>query len=92
MYISPILASVGSDYTGRANLQISLNTTSPSVSVPLPIINDNVHEDAEVFAVSLTLSTPNARVVLLPATAQITILDDDDMSTEGNSSIKVLMC
>ena len=49
-----------------------------SVNVPIPINGDNDFELTELFGASLAFpGAPLPRVTLAPASAQVTILDDD---------------
>ncbi|MEZ4870532.1 MAG: Calx-beta domain-containing protein [Caldilineaceae bacterium] len=64
----------GSDYTGVSDV-LSFGTSSTSQSFTIPIANDTMDEDDET--VTLTLSSPTNATLGGPATATLTIIDDD---------------
>jgi parallel beta-helix repeat protein len=85
-------ATSGSDYTATSST-LTFGTGETSKSISIPILQDNVYEGNETF--SVTLSSPGGGALLAsPATATVTITDDDVPSratiadahvTEGNS-------
>ena len=69
----------GDDYYGQ-DQQLIFEAVSSSVDVVIPLINDVVMEDDEMFTLSLQLSDDDdsVGVVLGPiSTATVTIADDD---------------
>ena len=68
----------GSDYSGFAVLEFTFDSTTSTVDVSVPLIDDTAFELTEQFGVSLTFpGAPPPRVTLAPDAAQVTILDDD---------------
>lgn len=71
-------ANDGQDYTGvQSTLTFAANTRNRTISVP--ILNDNIAEDAETFTITLRnpqVTGVNATLVT-PSTITITILDDE---------------
>ena len=69
----------GSDYDGTSQLQ--LFTFSPGniiVSVGIPLVDDSTFEQNETFHVTLEFQgAPPERVTIDPATAVVSIFDDD---------------
>jgi hypothetical protein len=67
-------ATAGSDYTAQtATLTIPAGQTSASFTIP--IINDALGESAETIV--LSLSGPNGAALGSPASATLSIIDDD---------------
>ena len=73
---------------------VRLLTFSPTVNVnpvPVIIINDDIHEDSERFFGNLTAAADQP-AILNPATAVVTILDDNDrkvLCCNGNVHVKL---
>ena len=70
-------AVAGSDYTGSTGM-LTLSSMTPSVTFTVPIMDDLIPELIETFRVDLTVvgSLP-VGVMLSPAVASVTIIDDD---------------
>ena len=51
--------------------------SKPSITITIPIINDNVHEEMEQFTVQLSLPSGSTGVVLDQDSATVHIVDDD---------------
>ena len=82
MYLTLLLCflfySAPSDYTGVLNQALTFSSPSPSMNVPVPIINDDFdEEDTETFFASLVLDTNNPRVLISPSLAEVIIMDND---------------
>lgn len=81
-------ATAGSDYTAvSGTLTFASGETSKTIVVPL--VNDNVYEGNKTF--TLTLSNPSGGTLLMtPATATVTIVDDESRPNINNNSISVM--
>jgi hypothetical protein len=67
----------GTDYSGFGR-EYTFNSTTRTVDVSVPLIDDSIFEQTEMFGASLEFpGAPPPRVSLAPDTAQVTILDDD---------------
>ena len=73
--------TANSDYTEITNQQLSFDLLSPSPScVDITVTDDQIFEEDELLQLSLSLPSPPASFPPLsidPATAVVTILDDD---------------
>ena len=58
------------------SIDLTFNTTSPTQTVMVSILNDMVPEDLEYFRVALMSNDPT--ITLNPETANITVVDDID--------------
>ena len=67
-------ATVTSDYTPQAIIQITLEPGIASTTVTIPIINDNVAERAERFEVVIV---EDSNIYAVDPVGVITIIDDD---------------
>ena len=63
-----------SDYTSVSRM-VTFSAGQSNASVSVPITNDNVIEDSEMFSGSLSAVTENVDIVA--HTANVTIMDDD---------------
>ena len=54
---------------------VTFNATTPTHTVKIPILDNKIVADSTMFSVSLTSADPAA--ILNPASANITIEDDD---------------
>ena len=67
----------GGDYSGFTAMR-TFDSIISTRDVPVPIIGDNIFELTELFSASLTFpGAPVPRVVLVPDSVEVTILDDD---------------
>ena len=80
-------AHAGSDYSSPIG-SIAFLPGESSKTKSIPIINDNIYEPQETFTVSLTSPTSGTEL-LSPATALVTIFDDDQRPSiaGGNTSV-----
>ena len=69
------------DYAG-ASLRIVFTEEDDDICTQIPIVNDMFAESTERFFA--TLATQDLRISLLPATASISIVDDD--SDDGKTA------
>ena len=58
------------------SIDLTFNTSSPTQTVMVPILNDMAVEDFEYFSLALVSNDP--AVTLNPSTANITLVDDTD--------------
>ena len=74
------------------SINVTLNTSSTTQTVIVPILNDMVHENLEYF--SLVLMSNDPAVTLNPATISLNVLDDIDSTLKPpdvfNSAISYL--
>ena len=68
------LSSAGDEYTA-VSTNVTLNASTPTHTVIIPILDNEIVADSTMFSVSLTSADPAA--ILNPASADITIEDDD---------------
>ena len=73
VYLYPT-ATVTSDYTPQAIVQIFLDRSIASTTVTIPIVNDNVAERAERFEVVIV---EDSNIYAVDPVGVITIIDDD---------------
>ena len=76
-----IISSAGKEYT-TVFTNVTFNASTLTQTVNIPILDDEIVAGSTVFSVSLTSADPAA--ILNPASADITIEDDD--------SEKLCMC
>ena len=75
MTILPSLTfSAGREYT-LVSTDVTFNATTPTQTVSIPILDNEIVTDSTMFSVSLTSADPAA--ILNPTKADITIEDDD---------------
>ena len=74
-YIPSPKSTGGMDFS-NISIDLTFNTSSPTQTVMVPILNDMVPEDSEYF--SLTLTSNDPAVTVNPATADVNVLDDID--------------
>ena len=69
-----LISPAGSDYT-PVTTDLTFNSTNTAIpqTVTIPILDDLLLEDSEVF--NVTLTTNNSNVTLLPDSASVTIED-----------------
>ena len=68
----------GSDYSGFAGIDFTFDSTTLTIDISVPLIDDAIFELTEQFGASLAFpGAPPPRVTLAPDAAQVTILDDD---------------
>ena len=68
----------GSDYDGTSQL-LTLSQEHVTVSVSVPLVNDSTFEMTETFQARLEFpSVPPERVTIDPASATMSLFDDDD--------------
>ena len=65
---------IATDYTS-VTMVLTFNAVTATQTMMIPIIGDNVVEGTESFTVSLT--TGDSAIMLIPHTATVTIQDDD---------------
>ena len=71
------LHTAGSDYS-ESVIQFTFDSATREVDVSVPIISDSLFELTELFNASLAFTgAPPPRISLAPASAQVTIRDDD---------------
>ena len=77
-YHTHIILSAPSDYTSLSEV-VTFSSSSTIQSVRVTIVDDDLLEIDEVFTASLELvnAVDADRVVLMPASAPVTIFDDD---------------
>ena len=78
-------ASAGSDYTGVAGATLSFADGETVKTIRVQTLNDGAVENDETFQVSLNAPTGGATLGS-PATATVTIVDDDDPQKAGQWS------
>ena len=69
-------ATAGVDYVGRTGT-ITMAAGQDRVVIPVQILNDNLSEPTETFAVSI-INVDSGSTILFPRTARINILDDEN--------------
>ena len=68
------MTSAGEEYT-TVSTSVTFNANTPTQTVNIPILDNEIVAGSTMFRVSLTSADPAA--VLNPASADITIEDDD---------------
>ncbi|WP_428310343.1 Calx-beta domain-containing protein [Hydrocarboniphaga sp.] len=74
-------ASAGSDYTTKSGTLIWASLDAATKTVTIPVANDTLAESNETFTVRLSAATGAS--LGSPATATVTINDDDTVSSAG---------
>ena len=59
----------------------ALNFSAHELTVDVSIVVNDLAEDDKVFSVELSLISPSSRVTIAPISAQVTIIDDNGIST-----------
>ena len=59
----------------------ALNFSVHELTVDVSIVVNDLAEDDKVFSVELSLISPSSRVTIAPISAQVTIIDDNGIST-----------
>ena len=72
--LQSLISSAGEEYT-PVSTNVTFNVTTPTHTVNISILDNEIVADSTVFSVSLTSADPAA--ILNPASADITIEDDD---------------
>ena len=69
-----LISPAGSDYT-PVTADLTFNSTNAAIpqTVTIPILDDNILDDSEVF--NVTLTTNNSNIMLLPELTIVTIQD-----------------
>jgi hypothetical protein len=79
---SDLTAKTGQDYTGVSG-KVVFGDSELSRSFDIPIIDDELNEDAEAFRVRLL--NPSAGAFVLPPSFATVIIEDDESSSEVDS-------
>ena len=74
LILHSVISSAGEEYTS-VSTNFTFNATTPTHTVNIPILDNEIVADSTMFSVSLTSADPAA--ILNPASADITIEDDD---------------
>ena len=74
LMLHSLISSAGEEYTA-VSTNVTFNASTPTQTVNIPILDNEIVADSTVFSVSLTSADPAA--ILNPASADITIEDDD---------------
>ena len=61
------------------NQWYEITSLKNSLTIDVPLIDDGVFELTERLSANLSFRTESSRVTISPATAEITILDDDGL-------------
>ena len=69
-----LICIAGEEYT-PVSTNVTLNASTPTQTVNIPILDNEIVTGSTMFSVSLTSADPAA--ILNPASANITIEDDD---------------
>ena len=69
-----LISSAGNEYTA-VSTNVTFNASTPNHTVNISILDNEIVADSTMFSVSLTSADPAA--ILNPASADITIEDDD---------------
>ena len=69
-----LISSAGEEYT-PVSTDVIFNASTPTQTVNIPILDNEIVTGSTMFSVSLTSTDPAA--ILNPATADITIEDED---------------
>ena len=69
-----LISSAGEEYT-PVSTNVTFNASTPTQTVNIPILDNEIVAGSTMFNVSLTSADPAA--ILNPASADITIEDDD---------------
>lgn len=85
---APGTATAGSDYTSKTGtLTFEAGSTIPArtETIVVPLLNDSADEPAETF--TLTLSNPTNATLTTPASATVTIEDDDSPTSDTRAPV-----
>ena len=76
-----LISPAGSDYT-PVTTDLTFNSTNAAIpqTVTIPILDDNILDDSEVF--NVTLTTNNSNVTFLPELTTVTIQDIGKLNKE----------
>ena len=74
LFLPLFICIAGEEYTA-VSTNVTFNASTPSHTVNIPILDNEIVADSTMFSVSLTSADPAA--ILNPASANITIEDDD---------------
>ena len=77
--ILPLLISDGFDYDGVSRV-LTFSPGREEISVQVPIINDNVHENVQEFYATLTTTDSGVNIVETHSRATAVINDNDGRS------------
>ena len=75
LILHSLVSSAEGEYT-PVFTNVTFNASTPTQTVNIPILDNEIVADSTMFSVSLTSADP--AVILNPASADITIEDDDD--------------
>ena len=84
-----IESTAPNDYTSVENVLIFSPGINESCTTVIPIIDDSVLENDEVF--SVMISTTDSDVSLDPASANVTIVDNDGKTFFSKSTVIIIM-
>ena len=85
-----LISPAGSDYT-PVTADLTFNSTNATIpqTVTIPILDDLLLEDSEVF--NVTLTTNNSNVIFLPELTTVTIQDvESKLKEEINHTVVAL--
>ena len=71
-----LLTIASADYTGKS-VDLMFGSSNNKRCVVIPVTNDAIPEDPERFRVMLSMTTPQAGVILTPDNVTVVINDDD---------------
>ena len=74
LFLHILITSAGEEYT-PVSTNVTFNASTATQTVNIPILDNEIVAGSTVFSVSLTSADPAA--ILNPASADITIEDDD---------------
>ena len=74
LILHSLISSAGEEYTA-VSTNVTFNASTPTQTVNIPILDNEIAVDSTMLSVALTSADPAA--VLNPASADITIEDDD---------------
>ena len=85
-------ATIGQDFVGGQGT-VTIPAGVSRVTVPIPIINDNLPEPTETFVFSLITAANAAQTAAIgvPRTSRVSILDDETPAPPPNSMSRVLI-
>ena len=74
LILHSLISSAGEEFT-PVSTNVTFNATTPTHTVNIPILDNEIVADSTMFSVSLT--SADAAAILNPASVDITIEDDD---------------
>ena len=74
LILHSLISSAGEEYT-HVSTNVTFNASTPTQTVNIPILDNEIVTGSTMFSVSLTSADPAA--ILNPASADIIIEDDD---------------